>query len=128
MATDEQGEMGDPRTYMAAERTFLAWIRTGIALMAFGFVVARLGVFLRELAGPSASSAEPGSGLSLFVGLDLIGVGIVVCMVSAVRHTRYVRAIDEGRFRLSFGSTFAFGLVALLSLVGVAMAVLLVKL
>ncbi len=39
----------DARIYMAAERTFLAWIRTGIALMGFGFVVARFGLFLREL-------------------------------------------------------------------------------
>jgi hypothetical protein len=40
----------DPRIYMAAERTFLAWIRTGIAFMGFGFVVARFGLFLREIA------------------------------------------------------------------------------
>jgi len=32
------------------ERTFLAWLRTGIALMGFGFVVARFGLFLREIA------------------------------------------------------------------------------
>ena len=39
----------DPRVYFAAERTFLAWIRTGLALMGFGFVVARFGIFLREI-------------------------------------------------------------------------------
>ena len=39
----------DPRVPLAAERTFLAWIRTGLALMGFGFVVARFGLFLREL-------------------------------------------------------------------------------
>src|ERR1035441_183963 len=39
----------DPRVYLAAERTFLAWIRTGLALMGFGFVVARFGLFLREI-------------------------------------------------------------------------------
>jgi putative membrane protein len=45
-----QDSAADPRIYMAAERTFLAWIRTGIAFMGFGFVVARFGLFLREIA------------------------------------------------------------------------------
>ena len=48
---------GDPRVYFAAERTLLAWVRTGLALMGFGFVVARFGLFLRELA------AVPGGAL-----------------------------------------------------------------
>lgn len=92
-------------------------------------MVARFGVFLREEAAPAGGGvAESRSGTSLYVGLGLIAAGVLVCMVSAVRHTRYVRAIDQGRFRASFGSRFAFGLVALLSLVGVAMAVLLVRL
>ena len=117
----------DPRIYMAAERTFLAWIRTGGALLAFGFVVARFGIFLRQVAlVGGVGLAGSGSGVSLYVGLSLVSTGVVVCMVSAVRHTRYIRAIDAGRFRGSFGSRFAFALVALLSLVGVAMGVLLV--
>jgi uncharacterized membrane protein YidH (DUF202 family) len=41
----------DPRIYLAAERTLLAWIRTGLAMMGFESVVARVGLFLRELAG-----------------------------------------------------------------------------
>jgi putative membrane protein len=40
----------DLRVYFAAERTMLAWVRTGLAMMGFGFVVARFGLFLRELA------------------------------------------------------------------------------
>ena len=39
----------DPRVRFAIERTLLAWIRTGLALMGFGFVVARFGLFLREI-------------------------------------------------------------------------------
>ena len=40
----------DARVYFAAERTLLAWVRTGLAMMGFGFVVARFGMFLREIA------------------------------------------------------------------------------
>ena len=47
---ETQDSPTDPRIYMAAERTFLAWIRTGIAFMGFGFMVARFGLFLREIA------------------------------------------------------------------------------
>lgn len=128
MAEPGDDPRSDPRIYMAAERTFLAWIRTALALMAFGFVVARFGVFLRELAVSGDGGARNGSGPSLWVGLALIGVGVSTCLVSSVRHARYVRAIDEGTFRRSFGSTFAFALVALLALVGVAMALVLVRL
>ena len=35
---------------LANERTFLAWLRTSIAVMSLGFVVARFGLWLRELA------------------------------------------------------------------------------
>ena len=58
----------DPRVRFAAERTLLAWVRTGVALMGFGFVVARFGLFLRELA--AQSGREPlSSGWSVVVGV-----------------------------------------------------------
>jgi putative membrane protein len=120
-------ERGDPRIYMAAERTFLAWIRTAIALMAFGFVISRFGLFLRMLAASTVAPQE-GSGASVIVGMSLIAVGVVVTIVAAIRHHRYVRAIDTGRFRSVFGSTFAFAIAGLLAVVGFGMALLLARL
>jgi putative membrane protein len=116
----------DPRIYMAAERTFLAWIRTGVALMAFGFVVARFGVFLREMT--VAGVHVRGSGHSLWIGLALIGSGIAVTIASAFRHRDYVAAIDAGRFREQFGARLAFIVVAVLSAAGLVMAFLLLHL
>ena len=111
----------DPRIYLAAERTLLAWIRTGVALMAFGFVVARLGLLART-AGGTLVEGGGNAGLSLYLGLGLIATGVVVLVASAVRHQRYIRALAQGRFRDLFGSTFAYALVILLALAGIAMA------
>ena len=58
----EQIRCDDPRVPLAAERTLLAWVRTGLALMGLGFVVARFGLFLREVAMPMAMSQSSGYG------------------------------------------------------------------
>ena len=87
---------GSPADYLAAERTFLAWIRTGLALMGFGFVVARFGLFLQQLQIFQKVSEPPSSGLSLWFGTVLIGVGVVVNVGSAWRHVRLVRELDKG--------------------------------
>jgi putative membrane protein len=113
----------DPRIYLAAERTFLSWIRTGLALMGFGFVVARFGLFLHEFAQNNTTNGEHHAGFSLPVGVVLIGMGILVNVIAAFRHRRYVRAIDAGRFRQSFGSTFAFSIAGLLALIGLVVAI-----
>src|SRR5579862_8812339 len=86
----------DPRTYFAEERTFLAWIRTGIALMGFGFVVARFGLFLRELASIRALPPIPSSALSVPLGMALLVGGVLVNILAAVRHVRIVRALNSG--------------------------------
>ena len=108
---------------MAAERTFLAWLRTGISLMGFGFVVARFGLFLREMATAATQPAQRSLGFSLPVGILLIALGVLVNVVSAVRHERYIKALDRGDFRSAFGSRFAYFLGALLAAIGLAMAV-----
>lgn len=118
----------DPRVYMAAERTFLAWLRTGISLMGFGFVIARFGLFLREMAAASPGVPRQGFGFSLPVGIAIILLGMIVNIVSGIRHSRYIVAIDKGVFRVAFGSQFAYTVAATLAGVGLAMAISLTRL
>jgi putative membrane protein len=118
----------DSRIYMAADRTFLAWIRTGIALMGFGFVVARFGLFLRELTLAGTHQQMTSTGFSLPIGIGLIGFGIVVNFVSVIRHRRYIAAIDRNDFRSAFGSTFAIWVALLLAISGLAMTLYLIRL
>jgi putative membrane protein len=86
----------DPRVPLAAERTFLAWIRTGLALMGFGFVVARFGLFLRELEATQHMERHSGHGVSLWLGIALVLFGVFLNLAALARHRRYLRQLGQG--------------------------------
>jgi putative membrane protein len=114
----------DPRIYMAAERTFLAWIRTGIAFMGFGFVVARFGLFLREIAASNNMAvAQHNNGFSLPVGIALIVAGIIVNLNAAIRHHRCIKAFDRGQLKHAHSLTFIFLIAGFLAITGLAVAI-----
>jgi putative membrane protein len=113
----------DPRTYFAEERTFLAWIRTGIALMGFGFVVARFGLFLRELASLRTLPQLESSALSVPLGTALLVAGVLVNILSSVRHVRIVRALNTGEPMVTKPSTMGIVVALGLAAAGLAMAV-----
>jgi putative membrane protein len=87
--------MSDPKDLLAAERTLLAWIRTGIALMGFGFVVARFGLFLRELAIVSGDVAAPRFDGAL-VGPVIVAAGVFVNVWASVRYRALVNRLRAG--------------------------------
>jgi putative membrane protein len=116
----------DPRVHFAAERTFLAWIRTGLALMGFGFVVARFGLFLRELAATHGDHGLRPTKFSLVAGTGLIIVGVVINIAAALNHVRLTGELREGTYDPGQPSYTAVALSLLLAASGIAMAVYLV--
>ncbi|HLJ25428.1 MAG TPA: DUF302 domain-containing protein [Candidatus Angelobacter sp.] len=123
----ETTQKADLRDYLAAERTFLAWIRTGLALMGFGFVVARFGLFLRELQVAQRVPSEQSYGLSLWFGTALIAVGVMVSVFAGWRHARLVKELDRGETVHSHALAQIVAIAVFLALVGLAMAVYLVS-
>ncbi|MBM4067458.1 MAG: DUF202 domain-containing protein [Planctomycetes bacterium] len=114
----------DPRIYFAAERTLLAWVRTGLAMMGFGFVVARFGLFLRELAAMPhvASQPDTNTGLSLWVGTTLVVLGVTVNLAAAVRHWQTVRRLEHGRHLRFTPMSLGIVVACLLGVLGLLMA------
>jgi putative membrane protein len=115
----------DPRVYMAAERTFLAWIRTGLSMMGFGFVVARFGLFLRELEASGRAPAA-GHGFSLWFGTALVALGVLLNAIAAWRHVRMIRALDAGETRVPGRSDFGIAVAAITAAIGLAMSAYLI--
>ncbi|OWK46530.1 YidH family protein [Fimbriiglobus ruber] len=117
----------DPRVRFAAERTLLAWVRTGLAMMGFGFVVARFGLFLKELS-PAAGQPVGPTGPSMAIGVVFILIGVIVCLLSWWEYRTVLRRIDRREPYqppiISLGSIIALALAAL----GVAMVAYLIQL
>lgn len=113
----------DPRVYLAVERTFLAWIRTGLALMGFGFVVARFGLFLRELASMRITSPADLSGLSVPMGTGLIVIGVAVNILASINHVRFIKRLNQGAPPIGRPSGLALVVALVLAAAGLAMAI-----
>jgi putative membrane protein len=89
------------RDHLANERTFLAWVRTALGLIGLGFVLARMGLFLRQLAfagvTPQARGLHAGREF-LISGVVFLLIGIAVCAWSSRLYRRNRRAIDEENY------------------------------
>jgi putative membrane protein len=111
----------DPRVRFAAERTLLAWIRTGLALMGFGFVVARFGLFLRELAEARQAAPIHSYGWSLWIGTGLVVVGVAITLLAAQEHRRVLKRLNRGVEYVAPQRSLGLIVAVLLALLGAAM-------
>ena len=117
----------DPRVRFAAERTLLAWMRTGLALMGFGFVVARFGLFLREIAAAGHVAAHQHStGWSLWIGVGLIALGVVVSLLASFEYFRFVQLSKQGRSYTPRTALLAVVVGVILAVLGIVMALYLI--
>jgi putative membrane protein len=87
--------------HLANERTFLAWVRTALGLIGLGFVLARMGLFLRQLA--AASMIHDGKLIRfqaghefLISGVVFLVIGTILCGWSARLYGQNRKAIDQG--------------------------------
>jgi putative membrane protein len=95
--------------------------------MGFGFVVARFGLFLRELASLKTLPKFETSALSVPLGTALLVAGVLVNIFSSVRHVRMVHALSAGEPIGTKPSSLGIVVALVLAAAGLTMAVYLTK-
>jgi putative membrane protein len=106
--------------HLAAETTFLAWIRTSVSIISLGFVLAKFGVWLREI----SERLRPGANIqtssaSLPIGIVMMAIGGMLALL-ALWHFHVVNLdIERGRVRANRAlvATVAIAVAALSLLV-----------
>ena len=93
----------DPKDLMAVERATTALIGTAISLIVLGFVVEKFELFLHlvsvELKGKDTSSVPQlvHAQYYNYLGMLIVGAGIVLALYTYRYYTRWIRHLEEGR-------------------------------
>ena len=100
---NRNSRLGRQREHQANERTFLAWLRTSLALIGFGLVIARFGLFLRELQSTITPQSAPFHSWFNFqiLGVGLVIAGIIFIALSVWRYNRVFWQIERGNYHAS---------------------------
>jgi putative membrane protein len=112
-APDHGASASRARDHLANERTFLAWVRTALGLIGLGFVLARMGLFLEQLAMTSLPGGHRFRGGHEFIGTGIVFLvlGTIVGGWSVWLYQRRRLAIDAGRFEPDRATVLALGAV-----------------
>jgi putative membrane protein len=96
--------------------------------MGVGFAVSRFGLFLREMRQSETHLPVHSTGLSVYSGVALVALGVIVNVAAVTQHIRTVRELRSGIWIPGRVSTSAILLALLLALVGIGMGVYLLYL
>jgi putative membrane protein len=110
------------RMLLQLETSLLVWLRTSLALMGFGFVIARFGLFLRELAQVGHAAVLPYTCITADnagTGTVLIVIGVAVLPVAVWNYWRAVDQLRKGE--LVFPSRWSLAVVLSVALAAVGM-------
>ena len=105
---------------------FSPGIRTGLGLMGIGFAVSRFGLFLRQLAATDSHIPTHTTGLSLWSGVVLVTLGVIVTLSSVLRHIQLIHQLGAGTWQPGRVSRDAVILAFILAAVGIGMAIYLI--
>jgi len=108
------------RLRQAAETNLLVWIRTCLAMMGFGFVLARFGIFLREVSDAGRVPLRRPPGFSLLAGTTLILLDVVLLVAAVALHWRLVGRLLRGE-QPEVGGRWSLGVVAAVVLAALGM-------
>ncbi len=114
------------RLLLQLETSLLMWLRTSLALMGFGFVIARFGLFLREIALANAVHIHTHPWLTsanMFSGTSLIVLGIVVLLLAIRNHQRSVDRMLHGELAMPSRWSLSVILGLILAALGMGIAV-----
>lgn len=90
--------------------------------MGFGFVVARFGLFLRELNAAQLNAQPVRGGISVRFGTALVVLGVVLTASAVVRYLRLLKKLNRGEALIQ-PSHLAVSFGAVLAIVGSVVSV-----
>jgi putative membrane protein len=94
--------------------------------MGFGFVIARFGLFLREIAQANRLAVHPYPWLTqvnTFTGTGLIGLGIVVLLIAVWNHQQTLDRLHRGELVLPSRWSVSVIIWLLLAALGMGLAI-----
>ena len=114
------------RMFLQLEMSLLVWLRNSLALMGFGFVIARFGLFLREIAQANQVHVQEHLWLTqanTLTGTGLIVLGMAVLLIAVWNHQQVVDRLHRGELALPSRWSLSVIVSLLLAALGMGLAI-----